>query len=124
MAGECQGLLQALEGVFAECAVVADPLDIQETSVGFEADLAQRWKVDEPPTDGETAQVLLGDIILALRWLFRKLTTSIRWRLTNRSIAPTNAALFGATAAVDANFWPRCPRRYHTTPPILCNCGT
>lgn len=33
------GPVNATEGVFADEAIVADPLDIQETSVGLEADL-------------------------------------------------------------------------------------
>jgi hypothetical protein len=41
---------------------VADPLDVQETPVGREADLPQRRKVLQPSTDGEVARVIGRDL--------------------------------------------------------------
>src|SRR5947209_7287072 len=43
---------------------------------------------------------------------------------TNCSMLRTNASLIGTTAVVDAKRWPLCTRRYPTTAPTVCKCGT
>ena len=43
------------EGGFAETAVAADPLDVEETSVGGEADRPQRGEVSQPLAEPEVA---------------------------------------------------------------------
>ena len=53
-------LLKLLEGVFADGAVMADALDVQETSVGLKADLSQGAEVVQPFTDGEVVRVIDG----------------------------------------------------------------
>jgi hypothetical protein len=60
----------------------------------------------------------------SLRWCWVKLTVSTPCAATRRSTAATNASVFGATPAVEARRRPKWPRRYHTTPPMRCNCGT
>ena len=46
------------ERVFADGAVLADPLDVQETSIGLEADLPQGREVRQPFADAEVARVV------------------------------------------------------------------
>ena len=46
--------------VLTDSAVVGQSLDVQETSVGLEADLAQHREVLEPPADGEVSGVVDG----------------------------------------------------------------
>src|SRR6059058_1557656 len=43
---------------------------------------------------------------------------------TNCSMLRTNASLIGTTAVVDAKRWLLCTRRYPTTAPTVCKCGT
>ena len=53
-------LLKLLESVFADGAVVADALDVQETSVGLKADLSQDAQVVQPLADGEVVRIVDG----------------------------------------------------------------
>ena len=46
--------------VFANGRVVADSLDVQQTSVGLKADCPQLREVVEPSTDAEVAGVVDG----------------------------------------------------------------
>src|SRR5512135_2884327 len=46
------------ERVFADGAVLADPLDVQETSVGLKADPPQGGQVGQPFADAEVARVV------------------------------------------------------------------
>jgi hypothetical protein len=46
------------ERVFAEGTVLADPLDVQGTSVGVEADPPQGGQVGQPFADAEVARVV------------------------------------------------------------------
>ena len=48
------------ERVFADRAIVADPLDVQETSVGLKADLPQGGEVRQPSADVEVVRVVDG----------------------------------------------------------------
>ena len=50
--------LNSLKGVFSDPAVVADSLDIEETSVGSKADLPECGKVVQPFADVEVAGVV------------------------------------------------------------------
>ena len=50
------------KGVRAEVAIMADPLDVQETSIGPEADLPQRGQVRQPLADPEVARVVDGGL--------------------------------------------------------------
>src|SRR5262249_40569492 len=52
--------LQVLERCFADEAIVADALDVKQTSVGRKADLAQFGKVFDAPADVEVAGVVDG----------------------------------------------------------------
>ena len=47
-----------MERVFADGTVLADPLDVQETSVGLEADPPQGGQVRQPFADAEVARVV------------------------------------------------------------------
>src|SRR6516225_3590001 len=44
--------------VFAEAAILADPLDVQETSVGLKADPPQGGEIGQPFADAEVAGVV------------------------------------------------------------------
>ena len=46
------------ERVFADGTVLADPLDVQQTSIGLEADLPQSGQVTQPFADAEVARVV------------------------------------------------------------------
>ena len=48
------------EVVLAESGVVAESLDVEETSVGIEANLPQGGKVSQHSADGEVAGVVDG----------------------------------------------------------------
>ena len=50
----------ALEIGFAQGTVVADRLDLEQASVGVEADLAQRRQVMQPPAESEVAGIVDG----------------------------------------------------------------
>src|SRR5215831_16121260 len=50
--------LHVLERCFADEAVVADALDVEQTSAGRKADLAQFFKILDAPADGEVAGVV------------------------------------------------------------------
>src|SRR5713101_6613400 len=52
--------LHILEGGFADEAVVTDALDVEQTSVGRKADLAQFREIFDAPADGEVAGVVDG----------------------------------------------------------------
>ena len=52
------GLVTLVERVLADGAVVADCLEVQQTSVGLEADLPQSGQVVQPLGDGEVAGVV------------------------------------------------------------------
>src|ERR1700686_1406305 len=52
--------LHVLEGGFADEAVVTDALDVEQTSVGRKADLAQFREIFDAPADGEVAGVVDG----------------------------------------------------------------
>src|SRR5260370_18507337 len=52
------GSLQVLEGRLADEAVVTDTLDVEQTSVGGKADLAQFGEVVDASADGEVAGVV------------------------------------------------------------------
>ena len=52
------GLADLVEGLLADVAVRADSLDVEETSVGLEADLSQRGEVMEAFADPEVAGVV------------------------------------------------------------------
>ena len=55
---DSDGLLQVLEGRFADEAVVTDALDVEQTSVGGKADLAQFGEIVDASADGEVAGVV------------------------------------------------------------------
>ena len=50
--------IDTAERVFADGTVLADPLDVQETSVGVEADPPQGGQVGQPFADAEVAGVV------------------------------------------------------------------
>ena len=50
--------IDPMERVFADGTVLADPLDVQETSVGLEADPPQGGQVRQPLADAEVARVV------------------------------------------------------------------
>jgi|SRR5579863_9269711 len=52
------GPLHVLEGSFADEAVVSDALDVEQTSVGCKADLAQILEILDASADGEVAGVV------------------------------------------------------------------
>jgi hypothetical protein len=52
--------LHILEGGFADEAVVTDALDVEQTSVGRKADLAQFREIFDASADGEVAGVVDG----------------------------------------------------------------
>ena len=52
--------LHILEGGFADEAVVTDALDVEQTSVGRKADLAQFREIFDASADGEVAGVIDG----------------------------------------------------------------
>jgi len=54
------GLVDLTKRVFAHGAIVADRLDVQETSVGLEADLPQGGQIMQPFADVEVAGVVDG----------------------------------------------------------------
>src|SRR3978361_1421286 len=54
------GSLHVLERCFADEAVVADALDVEQTSVGCKADLAQFWEIFDASADVEVAGVVDG----------------------------------------------------------------
>ena len=54
------GSLHILEGCFADEAVVTDALDVEQTSVGGKADVAQFGKIVDASADGEVASVVDG----------------------------------------------------------------
>jgi len=49
-----------MEVVFAERGVMAESLDVEQTSVGIKADLPQGGKVSQPSSNGEVAGVVDG----------------------------------------------------------------
>lgn len=55
-------LMNRLKGRFAQAAIMADSLDVQQTSVGVEADLAQGAQVLQPFADGEVSGVINGGL--------------------------------------------------------------
>jgi hypothetical protein len=52
------GPLHFVKCIFADCAVMADALDVEETSIGFKADLPECGKVPQPLSDVEVAGVV------------------------------------------------------------------
>jgi len=52
--------IHPLKGVFTECAIVAELLDVQKTSVGLEADLPQSGKIHQPFVDVEVTRIVDG----------------------------------------------------------------
>jgi hypothetical protein len=52
--------LHVLERCFADEAVMADALDVEQTSVGRKADLAQFLKIFDASADRELAGVVVG----------------------------------------------------------------
>src|SRR5207342_1996032 len=52
------GFLHVLEGSFADEAVVTDALDVEQTSVGRKADLAQVLEIFDASANGEVAGVV------------------------------------------------------------------
>src|ERR1700693_1682706 len=52
--------LHVLEGGFADEAVVTDALDVEQTSVGRKADLAQFREIFDASADGEVAGIVDG----------------------------------------------------------------
>ena len=54
------GSLQVLEGRFADKTVMADALDVEQTSVGGKADLAQVFEIFDASADGEVAGIVDG----------------------------------------------------------------
>ena len=54
------GLLQVLERGFTNEAIVADALDVEKTSVGCKADLAQFGKILDASTDTKVTRVVDG----------------------------------------------------------------
>jgi hypothetical protein len=54
------GFLHVLEGCFADEAVVTDALDVEQTSVGRKADLAQIFEIFDASADGEVACIVDG----------------------------------------------------------------
>lgn len=64
------------EGVFADRAVVADPLDVQKTSIGLKADLPQRGEAAQPLADLTVARVVDRRIPATLNARPPHLTTS------------------------------------------------
>jgi len=52
------GLLQLLEGGFANEAVMTDALDVEQTSVGRKADLSQFFKIFDASANGEIAGIV------------------------------------------------------------------
>ena len=54
------GFLHVLEGRFADEAVVADALDVEQTSVGGKADVAQLVEILDASADGEVAGIIDG----------------------------------------------------------------
>src|SRR6202030_1096454 len=55
---QADGLLHFLEGSFANETVVTDALDVEQTSVGREADHTQFFEIFDAPADGEVAGVV------------------------------------------------------------------
>jgi hypothetical protein len=55
-------LLDGMEGVFTDRAIMADALDVEQTSVGLEADLPECGKVVKPFADLEVAGVVDGGL--------------------------------------------------------------
>ena len=53
---------KALACVFADPAIVAESLDVQETSVGLEADLPQSGEIMQPFVDLEVTRVVDGGL--------------------------------------------------------------
>jgi hypothetical protein len=53
-------LVHLLEGVFSEKAIVADLLDVQETSVSLKADVPQSGQVFQPFANVEVARIVDG----------------------------------------------------------------
>ena len=51
-----------IESIFADRAVVAETLDVEQTSVGLEADLPQGGQVLQPLADAEVARVVDGGL--------------------------------------------------------------
>jgi len=58
LVGDHLGALDLPQGRFAEGAVVAELLDVEETSVGVEADLPQGGEVLQPFAEGEVPRVV------------------------------------------------------------------
>ena len=56
--GDDAGTLNGMKSVFADEAVVADSLDVEQTSVGSKADLPECGKVVKPFADVEVAAVV------------------------------------------------------------------
>jgi hypothetical protein len=54
------GFLHVLERGFADEAIVTDALDVEQTSVGRKADLAQFVEIFDASADGEVAGVIDG----------------------------------------------------------------
>jgi len=54
------GCLQVLERCFADEAVMADALDVEQTSVGRKADLTQVLEIFDASADREVASVVDG----------------------------------------------------------------
>src|SRR5579871_2154041 len=55
-------LIEPAEGVLAQGAILADRLDVQQTSVGLEADLPQGGQVHQPLAQAEVARVVDGSL--------------------------------------------------------------
>jgi len=62
LVGDHLGALHLLQGRFAEGTVVAESLDVEEASVGLEADLPQRGEVWQPLAEGEVAGIIDGGL--------------------------------------------------------------
>src|SRR6187455_2588015 len=58
LSADLDRLIDTAERVFAHGTVLADPLDVQETSIGLEADLPQGGQVTQPFADAEVARVV------------------------------------------------------------------
>jgi hypothetical protein len=56
--GNCQGD----EGLLSETGVVAQFFDIEETSVGLEADLPESGKINEPFRDAKVEGIVGGEL--------------------------------------------------------------
>src|SRR5919108_735321 len=57
-----EGAVDPLHGDFADRTIVAESLDVEQTSVGLKADLPQRGEVGQPAAGGEIARVVDGGL--------------------------------------------------------------